>query len=56
MGVWETPSPALMKQVSDVKTALPAAMTEATAFLAKARTMSRTISRYNVTMLVPAPK
>lgn len=54
MGTWETPSAALMKQVAEVKTALPAAIAEANTFLAKARTVSQAIAKYNVTMLVPA--
>ena len=41
MGVWETPSDALMKQVAEVQAAVPAAIREANAFLAKVRPMSQ---------------
>ena len=54
MGAWETPSAALLKQSADVKVAMPAAINEANAFLAKARSMSQSLGKYNVTMLVPA--
>ena len=54
MGAWETPSAALLKQSADVKVAMPAAINEANAFLAKARSMSQALGKYNVTMLVPA--
>jgi hypothetical protein len=54
MGIWESPSDAMVKQYTDVKAALPAALAEANAFLAKARTMSQTLQRSGVTLLVPA--
>ena len=56
MGTWETPSAMVLKQVSDVKAALPTAMSEANTFIGKARAMALSLSPYGVTMLVPAPK
>ncbi len=56
MGTWETPSAMVLKQVREVKAALPTAMAEANTFIGKARAMALSLSRYSVTMLVPAPK
>lgn len=56
MGVWESPSDAMMKQVADVKAKVPPAILEANAVLAKARTISTAIGAYGVTLLAPAGK
>jgi hypothetical protein len=51
----ELPSDTLTKSYTDVKTALPKAIADANAFLARAMTMSQTLKKYDVTMTVPAP-
>ena len=53
MGAWEMPSDALMKQVADVKVKVPAAIAEANALMLKARAVSKAVSGYGVTILVP---
>ncbi len=53
MGVWETPSAAVLKQVDEVKAAVPGAVAEATALMTRARTMSQSLSSSGVTMTVP---
>jgi len=53
MGVWETPSAAVMKQVQEVKAELPGAIAEATAIMTRARTMSQALSSSGVTLTVP---
>ena len=53
MSVWEVPSDATMRQVADVKAAVPEAIKEATALMKRARSMSATLAEYKVTMLVP---
>jgi len=56
-GIWEAPSPSLMRQYTDVKLAMPKAITEANAVLAKASTVSAALKRYDITLTVPpAPK
>ena len=54
MSIWEMPSAALVSQYTDLKTALPPAITEGNAVVTRARTLSTTLQRYNVTMRVPA--
>jgi hypothetical protein len=54
MGIWEPPSDALMKQYADIKLALPKAIADANALLARARTVSTTLGRSGVTLTVPA--
>jgi len=51
----ETPSASLMKQYNDAKAALPRAIADANAFIAKANAMSATLKAQNVTLTVPAP-
>jgi photosystem II stability/assembly factor-like uncharacterized protein len=51
--VWEVPSEALVAQANAVKTELPAAMAEAAAVLARARTVSQALGRHGVTLLAP---
>jgi hypothetical protein len=53
MNIWETPSPALVTQYTDLKAALTPAIAEANAVVARARTLSTTLQRYNITMRVP---
>jgi hypothetical protein len=53
MGIWEAPSVGATRQADEAKAALTKAMTEATAFLARAKTMSETLKRYDVTLNVP---
>ena len=53
MGVWETPSDAMMKQVAGVKADLPPVIKEANTFLAKVKPMSQTLSPYGVSMTLP---
>ena len=53
MGVWETPSAAVVAQANTAKLAVPQAIAEANAFLAKARTVSQRLGAAGVTMLVP---
>ena len=55
MAFTEMPSEAVVKQYTDVKTALPKAITDANAFLLKAMTMSQTLKKYDITLTVPAP-
>jgi hypothetical protein len=50
---WETPSASMLKQYADVKLALPKAIAEANAFLAKARTLSQTLKGSDITLTVP---
>lgn len=51
--VWETPSAALVKQATDAKLALSAAVLEANAVLARARTLAPQLERQNVKITVP---
>ncbi len=53
MGIWETPSAEVMKQVADVKKDVPAVIAEANAILERARGMSGTLGKYGVTLLAP---
>ena len=53
MGIWEMPSDALMKQYADIKLALPKAIADANALLARARTVSTTLGNSGVTLTVP---
>lgn len=56
MGVWEVPSAAIMKQVAEVKVAAPAAITDATALMARARTVSQSLSSHGITLSVPTAR
>jgi hypothetical protein len=47
-GIWEVPSDALMKRYTDVKTALPAAIADANAVIARATAMVPTLKRYGI--------
>jgi photosystem II stability/assembly factor-like uncharacterized protein len=53
LGFWETPSAALMSQYTELKPALAAAVTQANAFLAKARHVSVALRPHGITLTVP---
>ena len=56
-GIWEAPSASMMRQYSDVKLALPKAITDANALLVKAASVSQALKKYDITLTVPpAPK
>ena len=55
MAIWETPSPALLSQYTALKLELPKAITEANAFLTRARAANDSFKRYNVTLTVATP-
>ena len=55
MGIWETPSDYNMRRYTDVKTALPRAVTEANALLVRAMALSQALKAHNITLNVPAP-
>jgi hypothetical protein len=56
-GIWEAPSASMMRQYTDVKLAMPKAITEGNAVLAKAATVSAALKKYDITLTVPpAPK
>jgi hypothetical protein len=52
-GIWETPSEAQTRRYTEAKAALPAAIAEANAVLAKANAMAPTLKRYGIEMNVP---
>jgi hypothetical protein len=56
MGVWEPPSAAAVRQYNEVKLALPKAIADANAILARAATVSQALKRYDVTLTVPPGK
>jgi hypothetical protein len=51
--IWEVPSASLMRQYTDVKLAMPKAITEGNAVLAKATTVSAALKKYDITLTVP---
>jgi hypothetical protein len=53
MGIWETPSNALMRQYNEVKAELPKAIGDANALLGRAAAMSQTLKKYDITFTVP---
>ncbi len=55
MSIWEMPSDTYVKQYNDLKISVPKAIADANAFLLKAMTLSTTLSKYNLTLTVPAP-
>ena len=55
MAFSEVPSDTLMKQYTDVKLALPRAISDANAVLVKAMTVSQSLKKYDVALTVPAP-
>jgi hypothetical protein len=55
LGIWETPSDYNIKRYTDVKAALPRAVTEANGVLMRAMTLSQALKAHNITLNVPAP-
>jgi photosystem II stability/assembly factor-like uncharacterized protein len=53
MGIWEPPSDAVSRQAASSRTALLAAISEAQAVIARARTVSAALKPHNVTLNVP---
>jgi hypothetical protein len=57
MGVWESPSAAMLRQYNGVKTELPKAIAEANAVFARASAVSQALQKAGITLTVPpAPK
>ena len=52
---YDMPSASLMAQYTDVRLALPKAITELNAFLAKATALSQALAKSNLTLTVPPP-
>src|SRR5438270_1332746 len=52
-GIWEIPSETLARQYAEVKVALPRAISEGDAFLAKAAPVSAALKKYDLTLSVP---
>ena len=55
MSFYDLPSASLMTQYADVRLALPKAITELNAFLAKATALSQALAKHGVTLTVPPP-
>jgi hypothetical protein len=55
MSFWEMPGDTLMKQYNDVRLALPKAMIEANAVLAKSMAVSDALKKYDITLNASAP-
>jgi hypothetical protein len=53
MSIWEAPSASMVKEYTEMKLALPKAVAEANAVLAKAAAMSKTLSGNGITLTVP---
>jgi len=53
LGIWEPPSDAVSRQAASSRTALMAAISEAQAVIARARTVSAVLRPHNVTLNVP---
>ncbi|HYV96047.1 MAG TPA: hypothetical protein VE967_01180 [Gemmatimonadaceae bacterium] len=51
-GIWELPSPALMQRYTDVKVALPAAIAEANAVIAKANAIAPALKQNGIELTV----
>ncbi|HVX41536.1 MAG TPA: hypothetical protein VHB25_18400 [Gemmatimonadaceae bacterium] len=56
MGVWEVPSASSVRQYNAIKTAMPRALADANAVLARAATVSKSLASYGITMTVPPIK
>jgi hypothetical protein len=52
-GIWEPLSPSMSRTYTDVKLALPKAITDANALLTRAATVSTALKRYDITLTVP---
>jgi hypothetical protein len=55
MTFYDMPSTSLMTQYNDVRLALPKAIAEYNAFLAKATALSQALAKHNLTLTVPPP-
>ena len=55
LAFYDTPSEALMRAYTDVRTALPKAVVEANAFITRAMTVSQALKKHNIELTVPAP-
>lgn len=53
MAFHDMPSDAIMREYADVRIALPRAVTEVNAFLAKATALSQALAKFDVTLTVP---
>lgn len=53
MSVWESPSPSLVRQYNEIKAAMPKAVADANAVLARASALSKTLAQYQITLTVP---
>ena len=51
--IWEMPSDAMVKQYNEVKADLTKAIADAGAFMTKATAMSKTLLKYDITLMVP---
>lgn len=55
VGVWEAPSASAVRQYNEARVQLPAAISDANAFLARAAAMAKTLKKYDLSLGVPAP-
>jgi photosystem II stability/assembly factor-like uncharacterized protein len=55
MGIWETPSAAMVAQYTEAKTDLPKAISDANAWLTRAAAVSQALKKYDITLTVPPP-
>jgi hypothetical protein len=55
MSFYDLPSVSLMTQYADARLALPKAITELNAFLAKATALSQALAKHGVPLTVPPP-
>jgi hypothetical protein len=55
LAFYDTPSDALMREYTTMKTDLPKALLDANAFLTKAAALSQALAKSSVTLTVPAP-
>jgi len=55
LAFYDMPSAALMSQYTDVRLALPKAITDYNAFLVKATALSQALAKNGVTLTVPSP-
>jgi len=55
MGIWETPSAAMVAQYTEAKTDLPKAIADANAWLTRAAAVGQALKKYDITLAVPPP-
>jgi len=55
MSVWEAPSASMVRQYTEVKLAMPKAVTDANALLTRAASVSQALKKYDITLTVPPP-